>query len=402
MNRNDRAIVAVAMIAHAMVHTYELSIPIFVTIWLSSFDVGTGQLGLVVSAGYALFGLGALPGGILADSVGSKPLIAVSLFGMGLSFVLLSFASSVLLVAVALGFWGIAASVYHPSGLSLISKGVEERGNAFAFHGMAGNLGIALGPLAASVLLLVFDWTRVALILATPALLGGALALWIDFEEAAAVDDEDVEATSSVASLGEFLAESRTLFLSAFAVVFGIVMLSGLYYRGILTFFPEFVGSFQMFHPVEFANRTLEPANYIYSGLLLLGMVGQYAGGKLSDRMPPARGLVIGYGILAVVALVYLPVASRGAIAFLLLSAVLGVFLFMVQPLYQASVADYTPAGTRGLSYGYFYLGAFGIGALGAAIAGTVLEFFSAVILFGILALIATVAGGMSVYLTTR
>ncbi|ELZ77346.1 putative sugar transporter, partial [Haloferax larsenii JCM 13917] len=44
VNRNDRAIVALVMLAHGMVHTYELSIPIFVSIWLSEYT--TVELGL--------------------------------------------------------------------------------------------------------------------------------------------------------------------------------------------------------------------------------------------------------------------------------------------------------------------------------------------------------------------
>lgn len=374
-----------------MVHTYELSIPIFMTIWLGAFDVGPGTLGLAVALGYALFGLGALPGGILADSVGSRPLIAGSLVGMGLSFVALHFASSIVLVAAALVLWGVAASVYHPSGLSLISKGVEQRGNAFALHGMAGNLGIALGPLTATILLSFLDWTAVALVLAVPALLGGAFALRIDFEESAAVD-ADLERTSSVASLSEFVVESRRLFASAFVVVFGIVIGSGLYYRGTLTFLPEILQSFALFEPVQVANRTLEPYRYVYSGLLLVGMAGQYVGGKLTDRPGTERSLALAFGTLVLIALVYRPASTAGVVPFLLVSGLLGLFLFMVQPLYQATVADYTPAGSRGLSYGYFYLGAFGVGAAGAAIAGTLLDRFSPAVLFAVLAGFAALA----------
>ncbi|MFC6725793.1 MFS transporter, partial [Halobium palmae] len=68
------------MLAHGMVHTYELSIPIFVTIWLTEFDsidllvtqlpVTTATVGAVVTGGYALFGLGALPGGVVVDRIG--------------------------------------------------------------------------------------------------------------------------------------------------------------------------------------------------------------------------------------------------------------------------------------------------------------------------------------------
>jgi MFS family permease len=96
---NDRSIVALVMLAHAMVHTYELSIPIFVAIWLVEFDVlplvvtqvevTAATLGVVVTAGYGLFGVGSLPGGVLVDRVGSGRLIAACLFGMGGAFLLL-------------------------------------------------------------------------------------------------------------------------------------------------------------------------------------------------------------------------------------------------------------------------------------------------------------------------
>jgi MFS family permease len=398
MNKNDRSIVGVAMLAHAMVHTYELSIPILVTVWLDVFQVTEAAIGLVVSAGYALFGLGALPGGVLADTYGSRPLIIACLVGMGGSFLLLSVAPSVGLIAVALLVWGAAASVYHPSGLSLISKGVTKRGTAFAYHGMAGNLGIALGPLATALLLLAFDWRTVSALLAIPAALAVVLALSVDFDETATVEATDGGTTDSgsktdtVSSLPELVSESRRLFTVGFAAVFAIVMLSGLYYRGVLTFLPDLLGDLALFEPVAVGGRTLEPSRYLYAGLLIVGIAGQYTGGKLTDRMTTERGLAMGFGTLAVVALLFVPAANAGILALLAISAVLGFALFVVQPFYQATVAEYTPAGLRGLSYGYTYLGVFGVGALGAAMAGFILTYASSSGLFLVLAGLALLA----------
>jgi len=183
VNANDRSITALVSLAHAAVHTYEMAVPLFVVVWLTEFEVislgvtefqvSTATLGVVVTLGYGLFGLGALPGGILVDRIGSRRLISACLFGMGLSYVLLGLAPSMLVVAVALVLWGVAASVYHPAGLSLISKGVEERGTGLAYHGIAGNLGIGLGPLLAAILLLFVEWRTVGLIGAPPGRLAG-------------------------------------------------------------------------------------------------------------------------------------------------------------------------------------------------------------------------------------
>ncbi|GAA0239314.1 hypothetical protein GCM10009000_063600 [Halobacterium noricense] len=71
-------------------------------------------------------------------------------------------------------------------------------------------------------------------------------------------------------------------------------------------------------------------------------------------------------------------------------------FLFGEQPLMQATVADYSSSDTRGLSYGYTYVGVFGVGALGATIAGYILTKASFSWLFVVLAVLAVVAAIVS------
>lgn len=462
MNRNDRLIVGLVMLGHALVHTYELSIPVLVTVWLDQFGASAATMGLVVTVGYALFGLGALPGGILADAVGSRRMIAACLAGMGLSFVVLGLAGGLPSIALALLIWGAAASVYHPSGLALISRGVTDRPTGFAYHGMAGNAGIAFGPLATTVLLVVFGWRTVVVLLAIPAALGTVLALWADFDEKAATpgaaesadgvadhsgsdgsdggeevradgaaggdgpedgppvaedgsvgadpaeedadpaDDGGRDVAGGVSSLPEFLAGTRALFVGAFALVFLVMVSSGLYYRGVLTFLPEILAGFEGFEPVEVGGRTLEPSRFAYVGLLTVGMAGQFAGGRLTGVVDPARGIVGAFAGLAVLGLVFVPASEAGLGVLAVVGVALGFTLFLVQPMYQELVARLTPSGTRGLSYGYAYLGVFGVGAFGGAIAGWILTHTSATTLFGVLAAVALFAAGLGVVLSFR
>jgi MFS family permease len=424
VNANDRAITGVVALAHSLVHTYEFAFPVFATVWLAEFATTEAVIGFVFTVGFLPFGLGAIPAGVLVDRHGSKPFIAACLIGMGSSFLALAIlpdvlggllgrvtvagtnvAPEVVGILLAVLLWGIAAGFYHPSGLALISKGVEERGTAFAYHGTAGNVGTAVGPLATTVLLFALgdQWRLVAGLLAAPALIGAALALRVDVNETAAVAaDGGSKADPGVDSLGEFLGAARTLFAGAFVAVFVVVMLSGLYYRGVLTFLPELLGGFDAVQPVEAFDREFEPANYIYTGLLACGVAGQYAGGKLTDRVPVELGLAVGYGALGVIALVYLPAADAGLGPLLALSAILGFALFVVQPFYQATVADYTPAEARGLSYGFTYLGVFGVGALGGVVAGTTLTFLGQSALFLVLAGFGAAAGAIGTVLYLR
>ncbi len=391
LNSNDRAIARFTMLGHGLVHWYELSIPIFLVVWRDSFDVSIAFIGLIIALGYAPFGLGALPAGILADRFGPKRLILVCFVGMGLSFLVLALASSIYLIGVALVCWGIMASVYHPAGMSLISTGATRQGTVFAYHGIAGNVGITLGPFAAATLLLVFEWQLVAALFAVPGIVAFLYGLRANFDTTAGVDSEIDTDTGTPVTLPAFLSNSKTLLSSAFLIVFAFVTFEGLFYRGILTFLPDILQGLDVMATVEGSGglEGIEPGDYIFVGLLVVGMAGQFVGGKLTERMPVERGMAGIFLVLALLALAFVPVSNLGLWPLLVLCGLLGFFLFAIQPFYQVAVAQYTPPETRGLSYGYTYLGEFGVGAASIAIGGFVIGGFGLFAFFAVLALFA-------------
>jgi len=417
MNRNDRAITGFAMAGHGLVHTYELAVPILLTVWLVEFPVTSATLGTVVAVGYGLFGVGALPAGILVDRFGSRVLIVACTLGMGLSFLLLAVLPGVAGIAVALAVWGVAASVYHPAGLTLISKGVEERGAAFAYHGMAGNAGIVAGPFLTALLLLAVEWRVAVAILAVPALAAGFVGSRVEFDEAAAVtaaDGGDAPETD-VESFSEFLTASRGVFTVGFLTVFALVMFNGLYYRGMLTFLPGLLSDFlaPLVDTAGSAEGGLGPVSegavagefdlsrYLYAGLLAVGIGGQYVGGRLTDAVEPERGVAVMLAALTVIAVLFVP-ASATLPALLAASVALGFALFAMQPLTQATIAKYSPPEHRGLSFGYTYLAIFGIGALGASVTGAALTYGTTSTLFVLLAAFSALALALAVSLIVR
>ncbi|SIR59074.1 MFS transporter [Natronorubrum thiooxidans] len=405
LGNNDTAIATFTMLAHAIVHWFELAIPIFLVVWLDAFDVSVGLVGLVVALGYAPFGLGALPAGLLADKYGPKRLVLLCLAGMSLSFVTLAFAQSIYAVAVSLLGWGIVASIYHPAGLALISTGVENRGTVFAWHGIAGNVGIALGPFATATLLLVLEWRLVAVALAVPGLLAVIYGLRLEFDPTAALDDQSqptgADAATDSAAGSAFVANSKSLFASSFLLVFAVVTFVGLYYRGVLTYLPELLHGLPAMADIEPPGglEELSLGDYVYVGLLVAGMAGQYVAGKLTARVAVARGLVVVFLGLAALALAFVPVSSMGLSAVVFYCGVLGFSLFAIEPFYQEAVAVYTPADTRGLSYGYTYLGMFGLGAVSISLGGFLLDYASMGVFFATLSVIALLGAGVSVRL---
>lgn len=407
MNRNDRALTGFAMLGHATFHTYELVVPIFVAVWLDAFPVTPGTLGVVVGASYALVGLGAVPSGLLADRFGSRPMILACMVGMGGAFGLLSVAPGLVVLSLALLAWGLAASVYHPAGLALLSRGANARGRAFAYHGAAGNVGVATGPLLAAVLLSFFGWRTVAAVLVGPAALAVILGLRLEFDEhtgTPATDGSGADADDGTTADGTrqgraFLSNSRHLLTGAFALVLAVGVLYGIYYRGATTFLPEILGGLPVFEPMTVGGRPVDPAQYVFAGLLLLGGLGQYAGGRLVDSYAVEHVLVGAYVALVGVALAIVPAADAGVVPLLVVAAAFGFLVFLVAPVNQEAISAYTPAALRGLSFGYSYTAIFGLGAAGATLAGIVLERSTPFALFVVLAGVAGLAAVLGVSL---
>ncbi|OYR72188.1 MFS transporter [Halorubrum ezzemoulense] len=421
MDAAERRIVGFTAGSHGLVHTYELSIPILLTVWVGEFSTTAAALGVVVTLGYGLFGVGALPGGILVDRFGSKPLILACLAGMAGSFLAVSLAPTLPVLAVAVAIWGLTASVYHPAGLSLLSTSVDQRGTALGYHGIGGNLGIALGPLATALLLLAFDWRLVTAALALPAVAVAAYGVTVDVDVALSSADPEPGASaadggpngdstggaSGEVSLSSVATDTRILIAGGFLLVFAFVTFSGLYYRTFLTFLPDLLGDvlgglvdLQLVDPESPYADQFDAGRYLYVAVLTVGVFGQFLGGRIADRVPPERGVMALMGILSALALLFIP--ATGTIAtFVAVSLALGVALFTVQPLSQATVAAYSPSEARGISFGYTYVGIFGIGALGSTLAGTILTRAGPSELFVVLAIIAAL-GAVSATAVSR
>lgn len=399
MDGNERSIVGVTMIGHALVHTFELSIPVLIPAWIAEFGFTPSTIGLIAGAGYALFGFGSLPAGVASDVYRAKPMIVLCFAGMSLSFLGLGVAPGIFGITLALLLWGLAASIYHPVALSLISRGVDQRGQALGYHGIAGNVGVALGPFVTIVLLTFFDWRVAAAALAIPGLVAVPLVLRLDLDEPriAGTDPAMGDDTASVVanggvSLSSFGSQTRRTFSGLFLLVFAIVVFEGLYYRGALTFLPDLLAGFTTFDEVDFFGRTLEPSRYLYVGLLTVGIGGQYAGGWISDRLDPTVGVSVAFLALGCISILFVPAANAGFIPLVVVSILLGFVLFGEQPLLQATVAQHSSTDTRGTSYGFMYAGVFGVGAAGATITGFILTHASPGALFAFLASVAVLA----------
>jgi predicted MFS family arabinose efflux permease len=104
---------------------------------------------------------------------------------------------------------------------------------------------------------------------------------------------------------------------------------------------------------------------------LLTGAVGQLIGGGLSQRFPLER-LAPVIGLLTVPALLLVGVAEGAALV--LISSAFVFFYFAAQPVWTGLIADYSPPGAVGRSYGVSFFAGFGLGSTGGIIAGAMVD----------------------------
>lgn len=383
---DDRRAHVVTALGHASVHAHELAFPLFVALWVDAFDLSLAAAGALLTVGYGAFGLVALPAGGVVDRIGALPTIRYSLAGSAFAVGIVAVAPSRLGLAVGLAGWGIAAGFYHPAGLTLLSR-MDRRGRALGWHGVAGNVGIGGGPLAVALLLTAVDWRAAIALLALPPAIGALAAGLPDGSTTPGSTGGQERVAAGDGDAGE--PTTWRPLLIAIGPVLAILVAAGLYYRGILSFLPAVFADAPTVAAAGVAG--LPPERTVYAGVLLIGVVGQYVGGRLSDRIAPERGLAGGLAGLMLIALAVSPAIARGTGAALLVAGLLGVVLFALQPLYQTAIATRTGSADRGRAYGLTYASLFGIGALGAVLAGAALDYAAPPALFEGLAVIAAV-----------
>jgi len=382
MNAAERRLITYTAAAHAVVHITELTYPALLTRIGDDFGVRAVILGTIASVFSWAFGASAIPAGFLADRLGSRRVLFYAFAGGAVSLVLVGLSPNAWVLAATLALLGFCIGLYHPAGLSLMAQGVRQRGLALGFHGVSGNVGQALAPALAVGLAIAVDWRLAFFVLAgVSAVMAALLSITTlplrgESEVMASVSETPARLAGVLGNpaagrgvTAEFVApqpeeaqpQSSRRFFVPLLLVYGAFVLSGVVYRGAITFLPT--------HLEDFVNKDLGAA--FVTVALLTGAAGQIIGGTLSQRVRLER-LAPLLAAFAVPALVLVGVVSGG---FLVVAASVFIFFyFMNQPVFTGLIADYAPAGAVGRSYGFSFFAGFGLGGTGGVIAGALVD----------------------------
>jgi MFS family permease len=392
------------------------------------FGVSITQITFLWTICYFLYGAMALPGGFLADKLSYKIVLAIFFIGTPAAACVVGAARSVLGLGIGLALLGLFASLYHPSGLAMISHGVRERGKALGLHGMGGNLGLAFSPILAGSIAMRFSWRYAFYFLSLPGFIAGAIFLLISRVSLKEVQPGKVPQESSSQNPSHHPAQRLTIWAIIF--LYAAMMLTGFCYRGMITVLPTYLGRFGISPGFE---RDLE-SGVISDGLkqklqdngislsqdanvsgegtagkwqiadgnkkytvmkegsrlsvygrhaakgglyatmvLLVGMLGQYMGGHFSDRRRKTRLYLLFNGVsLPFMILIGL---TPGTLV-VMVAAFFALFHFAIQPVENNLIAHYTPSRLRSSSYGLKFFLTFGVGSFASGFSGYIADNF--------------------------
>jgi OPA family sugar phosphate sensor protein UhpC-like MFS transporter len=329
-----------------------------------------------------MLGVAAAVGGMLQLFAGAlgrilprQLILGIGNASVGICFVFVGLAQSFFQFFL----WTVASRVggaaQHPVGSALLSHHFQNKklGTALATHFTAGNLGTAVIPLCAAILIGLWGWRATTILFAIPAILVGiAMCIWL--KDPASRQSAQVSKTSTFwQDSGQAIGNHNLRWI----LVAAVVAAGGSGHGIISSFLPLYLNH----------NLGMEATavGVIFTLMNVGSIIGPMLGGKLADRYPPQRILLTSYLLSAATTLLF-PWLGANFIGVALAALMLGVTAFGTNPILQTLVAQTTSDGIRDTGFAWFYTATFMAGALWSPAVGYLSEWLGLKAAFGAMA----------------
>jgi FSR family fosmidomycin resistance protein-like MFS transporter len=343
--------------AHMVTDIYMPVLPAILPLLISQNGYSYLAAGLLVTA-YNLTSSFTQPViGWLSDTRGLTISISISLFVSAIFVALMGIAQDYYLIMAFAVIAALGHACFHPSALSLVSRLCTSgnRGQITSYFVVGGNLGYAIGPVLAGFLvwwlglpgLLFLVIPAIVMIFALRVLLPGGIAA---AQEAHAFT---ATAPDEAPSKWPFVVLMAASVLRAWAVFAAI------------TYLPMYL--------VHTLGYDLVAASFVMTLMLLAGVAGQVAGGRISDRIGRKEFMV--FGLAGAIPFFYLFFTLSGIPAIIALLC----FGFCLWSTFAVAVAmghELLPQNV-GLASGMMLGLAIGFGGLGVAVNGLIADQYS-------------------------
>ncbi len=379
----EKPLVSAFMFGHFTHHVATTLLTPLLPMIRDSFGLSYAQSGFLVSAFSVSQGLSQAPIGVLADRVGSRPVVTVGLIGTGVVCFLIGLAmdyGQLLLLLVALG---IIAGTYHAPAAALLAQVFpsERRGGVLGMHTVGGNFSFLATPLVAGGLTAVtLTWrTPFVAFAIAPIVAGLALMLFLP------ATNERSRGAPNLQMLRELAGVFR---------IVGPLLTASVFFQMLYAA----VTAFLALYLVDERGFEAPAAAALVAAPYLAGMLGSPLGGVLSDRV--GRKPVIVMSLVCTGPLLFF-LAVAPTILLIPIMILMGLAGSMRQPVIEGLLLDRAPVERRATTLGAYYLAAQELGGFAAPALGLMAGVFGLSLALGVVGAVAAVCS-MALVLVQR
>jgi len=338
----------------------------------NEFATGLATLGVIASISTFMYGFGALPTGYLEKKLGTSTLLKMFQLGTVFSATIVATAQSLFILILGLILVGLFSSIYHPTGLTIISRNSSNLSKGMAIHGIGGSVGLALGPMIGAISTELGSWRYAYLFIVVLNLLLFFITLVVSKNwEKSRVQQQTNQ--NSIQNTNK----------SALKFYFIISILMGFSFTGFTTFMPVHF-AFETRDLLEGFSDTLRGG--LFTTLVLLaGILGQTMGGWAGGKYSLPKYLLC---IVFLNIPLFIFVGLVSGYVLILVAFILGIVHFNWQPDANSLLANLTNSSHRGLGYGINFFLNIGFGSGAAAFGGFIAEKYGVHFIFPIMGFI--------------
>lgn len=340
--RRDARVIGLVGVAHGMSHFFQLALPPLFPLLRAEFGVSWTLLGALVGVFYAASGITQFLAGFLVDRVGARPVLLGGLALCAGGTLLASLVPAVGWLFPVVVVIGVGNGVFHPADFAILNANVAPRrlGHAYSTHGIGGNLGYALAPIASFGLATLLGWRGGLVVMGIVGL--GVLGV-LATQRSYLASERHPEAHTHTLR-GSFALFRQAAILACFAY-FIVQTMAGV---GMQTFAGSALhAGFDV--PLALANSAV-------TAYLLGASVGILAGGFLAARTD-RQDRVAALGLAAAALLTAIVAFGVPLPTLLPFFAAIGFAMGATGPSRDLIVKSATPAGASGRIYGFVYSG---------------------------------------------
>jgi MFS family permease len=410
VSRLDYRNMGLITLGHSLTHWYPATFYMLLPLIGAELGLSYSQIGFIMTCQYAAGAISNVPGGMLVDMWGRKgQLMALSLFWVGFPYLLMGFSTQYWMFLVCVMLVGVGNNLWHPTAIPLLGRMFPQRkGLALSLHGMGGNVGDALAPLAVGILLTTLSWRQIVMINVIPGAAMSVLLLYFlgamtfapKYAKASKGEGAAQPATTTAIpnvnsggqSMGSYMQGLRSLMRTP-----GLMMLTlsssfrSMTQGTLLTFLPLYLAK-EMHYEVFWVGAVM-------ALLQIAGFIASPIAGHLSDTMGRRTILMTSFGVSGVVLI--LMTFAGGSIMFVYLIAVLGFFLYAARPIMQAWMLEATPPNMGGTAIGLMFGMQSGAQAIAPILGGIVADRYGLMAAFYLLAATIILANIMVLWIPT-